>query len=116
MKKVLWFSRHELNEDQLHGLARVAEDGVKVTTINETVSSAAQVADLGRDFDILAVVLPTDLLAGLMEILPPGKMVVVAKNKRVLLKNPDGTEDKVKFIYDGWDVIDELKFVHHIIK
>ena len=89
MKKVLCVSRHLLGEDQLADLHRIYGD-VVVVQFADTVESAKQLVEVGKDCDIFAVVLPPALLADLispsinqkpvirsvMERVPTGTMIV----------------------------------------
>ena len=86
--KVLWVSRHELSEDQLTDLRRIYGD-VEIVKFQDTVESARQLVEVGKDCDVFAVVLPPALLADLtnprtntkpvirsvMERKPTGRMV-----------------------------------------
>lgn len=115
MKKALWLSRHALTEEQLAGLKKITGDEVEIEQVDKTVKTAEEVANFGANCDYLAVVLVT-LLADLYGLVGKTKTILVAKNKRVLMKNEDGTESKARFVYDGWEVIEEVKYKSHIVK
>lgn len=103
MKRVLWFSRHRLDSDQLSGLGKLlGTKEFQVSQFDATVKSGKDVVDAGITADVLAVVLPTNMLAEAFKLKHPLQTLVVAKSKRVLVKQPDGTESKVSFVYDGW--------------
>lgn len=109
MKKVLWFSRHNMTDEQ-----RKALGDVKVTKVNvpsmpnvhvpmtdSEGNSLPPFKVLSQDFDILAIVLPIHLEQQVLNV-ANGRPVIRANNRRVLVPHPDGGEDKVVFQFDGW--------------
>lgn len=120
MTNVLWLSRHDMTNEQLEGLKKVAIEGgfkdseLNIKKVDMTVKSADDVIEAGEGCDIFAVVLPPNLLSDLFA--KTDKKIVTAKNKRVLVKSPDGKESKVTFVYDGWEIVDEFIYKSHIIK
>ena len=104
MKKVLWFSRHELTSEQKSGLSRILKttpDDLSVRVLDKTISSAKEIVDEIDGEELIAAVLPVRLLSELMKVLPNGSTVAVARsNKRVRADSGEW-----KFVYDGWDVI-----------
>lgn len=116
MKKVLWASRHEFTEEQKGGLNHIIGGGFDVKVVNQTFKSAEEIAEAAADCDYLAVVLPVGLLSNLYALLTPGQTIVIPKSKRVLVDNPDGGEKIAKFVYDGWEVIEKIIYVSHVVK
>ena len=96
-KKVLWFSRHEMTEDQRAALG----PNVTINQINRTIQSAYELKKEVEDSDIIAIVAPTNLQQQFLE-LAGDKPVILAVNDRVLVKQPDGSEDKVEFHFVKW--------------
>ena len=106
MKKVLWFSRHEMTPEQ-----RAALGDVEVTQINRTVDSAYELQEDINDSDIIAIVAPINLQQQFLK-LAEGKPVIMAVNDRVLVPQPDG-EDKVEFHFVKWEQLDEIVIKKH---
>jgi len=98
MKKILWFSRHEMTEEQLAALG----NNVEIVNINKTISSAYEIADEINECDIIAIVAPINLQAQFLKI-AGNKPVIMAVNDRVLIPQPEGGEDKVDFHFVKWE-------------
>ena len=119
MKKILWASRHQLTQDQLAGLCRVCnctENDLEITTVNQTFKSAAEIAEAATGCDYLAVVLPVGLLSDLYALIDEGQTILIPKSKRVLVDNPNGGEKIAQFVYDGWEVVEKVVYISHIVK
>ena len=115
--KILWVSRHNLTSEQIAGLEKInGTSSIEVKTLNKTISSAKEIADESKDCNYIAVVLPVGLLAELYALLKPGQTILVPRSKRILVPSEDGTENKVVFAYDGWEVIEKVVYKSHIIK
>lgn len=63
--KILWVSRHQLNNEQLSDLERIYGD-VEIVNFQDTVKSAEQLVEVGEDCEVFAVVLPPALLEDLI--------------------------------------------------
>ena len=96
-KKVLWFSRHEMTEDQRAALG----PNVTIKQVNKTIQSAYELKDEVEESDIIAIVAPTNIQEQFLK-LAGDKPVIMAVNDRVLVKQPDGSEDKVEFHFVKW--------------
>lgn len=57
MKKVLWFSRHEMTPDQLAALG----ENIEIVQINRSINSAFELKDDIEGADIIAIVAPINL-------------------------------------------------------
>ena len=117
VKKILWFSRHQMTDDQLADLRRIFGQ-IEVKQESCTASSAKEVAQLGKDCDILAVVLPPSLLADLLNPrLSEGKPVIRAIANRVptgnTVKNPatGKEEQEFRFEHAGWERVLKIEVV-----
>ena len=108
MKKLLWFSRHSLNEDQLNDLQRIFGE-LAISQVNKTVNSAYEIEDEITEADIVAIVAPIHLQQQFLRI-AGDKPVISCRNKRILIKTDNG-EDKVDFIFDGWYRIVKIEVV-----
>ena len=54
IKKVLWFSRHEMTPEQRTALG----DDVEIIQVNKTIQSAYELQDEINECDIIAIVAP----------------------------------------------------------
>lgn len=104
-RKILWFSRHELNQEQFKDLQRIYGENISVTQINKTISSAFELADEVKSHDVIAIVAPINLQAQFLK-LAGKKPVISCRNKRILLG-----EDKVAFKFDGWYQIQKIEII-----
>lgn len=119
--KVLWFSRHTMSPDQLCALEDRLGD-VEITQISGTAPNVhvpfvdssgvmqKPLKELVADFDVVAAVLPVHLKE---QILPfcGDKPLIESLNHRTIIKGPNGEEDKVEFVFNGWQRIREVKIV-----
>ena len=117
MKKVLWFSRHNMTADQQADLRRIYGD-VDVKQVSASVASAREGAELGNDCDILAVVLPPSLLADLTNPrVSQGKPIIRAIANRVptggkVLNPATGREeDEFRFEHAGWERVLKVEVI-----
>lgn len=117
-KKVLWLSRHEPNQDQLNGLRKLIGDkGFLINKLDKTFTSPREIANevLSYKADYVVTVLPVNLLAGLFAFVGKQCTILVPKSKRELIKI-EGEESRVNFIYDGFEIIDNIVYKSHIVK
>lgn len=112
---VFWASRHSLNQDQLNGLEKIIDDSFAINQVDRTFRSAEEILSAAGDAKFLAVVLPIPLLAHVFKLKRKDQVILVPKSKRVLIPQ-EGGESKVSFVYDGWEVIDQLTYVSHVVK
>ena len=89
MTKVLWFSRHLMKVAQAQALGNKLGD-VDITQLSKSIQSAQDIAQEIEEHDIIAVVAPPQLLAGILK-LAGDKPVITAKMERTVL--PDGSVD-----------------------
>lgn len=116
MKRILWFSRHSLTEDQFADLNRIYGE-VDVKHVNTTASTWKDVAEAGEECDVLAVVLPPALLGDLTNPRNNTKPVIRAIANRVptgnKVVNPatGKEEDEYKFEHAGWERVIKIEVV-----
>ena len=96
MTKVLWFSRHLMQVAQMQALTDKLGD-VDITQVNKSIQSAQDIAQEIEAHDIIAVVAPPNLLAGILRI-AGDKPVITAKMGRTIL--PDGS---VEMPFEKWE-------------
>lgn len=89
MTKILWFSRHLMKVAQMEALRNKLGD-VDITQLSKSIQSAQDIAQEIEEHDIIAVVAPPQLLAGILK-LAGDKPVITAKMERTVL--PDGSVD-----------------------
>lgn len=104
MKKVLWFSRHLMQVAQAQALGNKLGD-VDITQVNKSIQSAQDIAQEIEAHDIIAVVAPPNLLAGILRI-AGDKPVITAKMGRTIL--PDGS---VEMPFEKWERVLRIDIV-----
>ena len=102
---VLWFSRHDMTPEQREA---IGGDKVNINQVNKTINSAYELKDEIDASDIIAIVAPINLQQQFLK-LADKKPVIMAVNDRVLVPQPDGSEDKVEFKFNKWEQIKEIK-------
>lgn len=96
MKKVLWFSRHLMQVAQAQALGNKLGD-VDITQLSRSIQRAEDIQKEIEAHDIIAVVAPPNLLAGILRI-AGDKPVITAKMGRTIL--PDGS---VEMPFEKWE-------------
>lgn len=104
-KKILWFSRHEMTEDQ-----KAALGDCEITQVSKSISSAYELVDEIKAADIIAIVAPLNLQAQFLK-LAGDKPVITALNNRVLEKQGDGEEEKAVFHFVKWERLVKVEVV-----
>lgn len=107
MKKVLWFSRHEMTQEQKEALGEC-----EILQVNKSIETAYELQAEIEECDILAIVAPINLQQQFLK-LAGDKPVIMAVNKRVLIPQADGSEDKVEFHFVKWEQLDRIEIVKH---
>ena len=108
MKKVLWFSRHKMDAEQIASLENKIGK-FELIQIDKTIKSASEIATEIANADVVAVVAPPDLLSE-FSILCGNKPLIFSESERILIKSEDGSESKVVFKFKRWVKIS--KFVY----
>ena len=106
MKKVLWFSRHQMTEEQRAALGADAE----IVQIDRTINSAFELQDEIQQCDIIAIVAPIHIQQQFLK-LAGDKPVIMALNDRVLVPQEDGTESKAVFQFVKWERLVKIEVV-----
>ena len=104
MKKVLWFSRHEMTNEQKNILG-----DVEIVQINKSIQSAYELQAEIEECDIIAIVAPINLQQQFLK-LAGDRPVIMAVNDRVLIPQENG-EDKVEFHFDKWERLLQIEIV-----
>lgn len=106
-KKIMWFSRHEMTQEQ-----RAALGDCEIVQVNKTINSAYELQNEIDACDIIAIVAPINLQQQFLK-LANDKPVIMAVNDRVLVPQADGSEDKVEFRFVKWEQLDRIEIVKH---
>ncbi len=106
MKKVLWFSRHEMSVEQKAALG----NNIEILQVNKTINSARELSSEIEECDIIAIVAPIGLQAEFLR-LAGNKPVITAVSDRVFVKAEDGTEDKVQFVFNRWERLLKIEVI-----
>jgi len=119
-QKILWYSRHQMTDGQLDDLKRIFKVHGKepvIKQVSESASSWKDVAEAGKDCDVLAVVLPPSMLADLTNPRNNRKPVIRAMAKRVptgrKIPNPatQKEEDEFMFQHEFWEKVEKIEVV-----
>ena len=117
VKSVLWFSRHNMTEDQIDGLKRIFGSDVTIHQVSASATSFRDVLEAGKDDDVLAVVLPPAMLADLTNPRNNTKPVIraianrVPTGKQVVNPATGKLEDEFKFVHAGWERVLKIEVV-----
>lgn len=104
MTKVLWFSRHLMQVAQMEALRNKLGD-VDITQLSRSIQRAEDIQKEIEAHDIIAVVAPPNLLAGILRI-AGDKPVITAKMERTVL--PDGS---VEMTFAKWERVLRIDIV-----
>lgn len=108
MKKVLWFSRHTMTDEQMAALKdKVGE--FELMQISKTINSAFELTKEIEECDILAIVAPLNIQAQFLKI-AGDKPVIIALSRREIIKK-DNEDDEIKFIFEKWERIIKIDVV-----
>lgn len=97
IKKVLWFSRHEMTPDQLAALGNA-----EVHQIDRTINSAFELKDDIEGADIIAIVAPIGLQQQFLK-LAGDRPVITPVTAREFYTDDNGVEQKTRFKFVKWE-------------
>jgi len=115
--KILWLSRHDMTTEQLTDLKRIYGEGIEIKHYTDTVNSWKDVAEIGKDCDVFAVVLPPAILADLVNPRNNTKPVIRSIANRVetgntIINPATGKEEKeFLFVHAGWEKIIKIEVI-----
>ena len=119
--RMLWLSRHVMTEDQTTDLKRIYGDDLEINHISSQVTTAQEVVKLGKECDVLAVVLPIPILSDLVNPRNNQKPVIRAIANRVetgnMVINPATNKEEVeyKFQHAGWEKVIKIEVVTELL-
>lgn len=102
--RVLWISRHTMTPEQYSDLERIADGPVELIPWTDTVKEAAELEGAIEKADLIAAVLPTELLAQVLR-LAEGKPVLQSVSGRVSLPETGSGERQFAFVHAYWQRI-----------
>ena len=105
MKKVLWFSRHAMTEEQRKALGEV-----EINQIDRTIRKADELKQEIDESDIIAIVAPIELQQQFLA-LAGDKPVIMAVNERIFVQQPDGSTAKMEFQFRKWERLIKIEIV-----
>jgi hypothetical protein len=98
-----------MTTDQLAALeAKLGE--VEVMKVDQTIQTAFELSAEVEEADVIAIVAPINLQAQFLKI-ANGKPVIIAQNRRELVKSEDGSESKAIFVFEGWKQLKKIEVV-----
>ena len=115
--KILWFSRHNMTDDQQQALFRsvakhfqndLSRTGVIITQISETINNVSEIDDISG-YDVYAIVAPISLQQQFLRV-AGSRPVIMAKSERLITKTAEG-EDKISFVFNKWEQIKKIEVV-----
>lgn len=116
MTKILWLSRHKMTAEQESDLKRIYGD-IEVKQHQEIVTGWKEVIEIGKECDVLAVVLPPAIITDLTNPRNNTKPVIRAIANRVetgkTIINPatNKEEKEFKFEHAGWEKVIRIEVV-----
>lgn len=107
---VLWFSRHEMSDEQRADLERIYGGDLFVYQVDQQIKSASELKDVIEKCSILAIVAPLNLQQEFLK-LAGDKPVIISKSERIITKNDDGSDEKVIFQFKNWYQLKKIDVV-----
>jgi len=107
--KVLWFSRHEMTQEQKQALENKLGE-IEINQVNKTIRTAYELQEEIKEADIVAIVAPVNLQQQFLKI-AENRPVITAISDRIITKQEDGSEDKVTFQFNRWEQIKKIEVV-----
>lgn len=110
MKKILWFSRHEMCPEQIKELLGAFGELEIIQPSKKSIVSADEIADDIMSCDALCVVAPLNLQIQFLKLLNGRAPMLISKSKHI--GNPEN-RDEVAFCFDHWEVVDKINIESH---
>jgi len=109
MKKVLWFSRHNLSDAQIDDLQQLYGLDLDITQVDRTIGTTREITEEIAAADILAIVAPLPLQEQFLKV-AGNRPVLIPRNHRV--PKEDGGFD---FIHAGWSQLQKIEVVVKVL-
>ena len=117
VKKIAWISRHNMTEDQIADLRRIYGSDVVIEKHDITATSYKDVIEASKGADIMAVVLPPNILADLVNPRNNKKPVIRAVSNRektgnLVINSATGQKEaEYRFVHGGWERIKKIEII-----
>lgn len=114
--RILWFSRHQLTQEQRNDLQRIY-GAFELIRMSGTINNISEILKTGQDneVDVYAVVLPTNLLQELIEKtnLPVIRSCIVrAETGNTIINSSTGLAEKEYMIaHKHWEQVIRLELI-----
>ncbi len=114
MTKILWFSKQCMDGAQITDLQKIYGDELTITQCKKQIKDWREVVELGKDADVLAVVLPPKILKDLTNPLNNTKPVIQSRSNRVkigVIVNSVTGEEEAEYIVEhaGWEQVKKVE-------
>lgn len=110
-KNIAWVSAETMTKDQIGNLRQIYGD-VTVTQVKGTFGSAEELADIVANYDIIAVMVPTNLLPGIVH-LAGDKPVIRPVNRvepKCMLGDTRGQcTRQFEYVHDHWERVEKCE-------
>jgi len=113
--RILWVSRHKMTSEQMIDLKKYYGE-IEILSADKTFNSAEEIIEYAENINVYAVVLPTEILIKLFNLLSDDKDLLMSYSKRVLtektvLNSATGEyEPEYKFVHDCWKRVTHAEF------
>ena len=112
MKKVLWISRHCMTVEQLEDLKCITGEEVEIIPWKDTVYCMSEIEPFVQRADIIAAVLPLELLAKLLEISGEKKVIQSVADRiptgKMRMLEGGRMEEELRVQHKYWQQIMEI--------
>jgi hypothetical protein len=107
-----------MSVEQISDLNRIYGE-IEIEKISRTIkpdqidnTAPEQLSTVG--YDVLAIVAPPDLQMAFLKA-ANGRPVIFSESERIIIKNADGTEDKVVFKFKCWRQLKKFEIVTEVL-
>lgn len=115
MNKIIWISRHDMTNSQLDDLKNIFGEELSIYKYDKTISENDDIKKVIAGFDIVAVVLPLEIINEIHKIKSNDVRVIQSISERVMsdefVLNPatGKSEREYIFVHKYWKEITEIK-------
>jgi len=114
VKNILWVSsERELNEDQIKELKSIYGESININRFDKRISSAKELIDNIEQNDVLAVILPPNIISELVTL--TDKPVIRSKSIRIVtgnkIVNPISLKEEIEheFSHGYWELVKKVE-------
>ena len=126
MKKILWFSRHQMTQEQMADLNK-AYGVYQIISVDGTVPNVhvpfqgsldggeietlPPFKELMATCDIVAIVAPIGIQEQIMKVRVDDQPILIPRSKRERVETSEGEEPKFEFIHEKWIILKKIEIV-----